>query len=218
MTDFELASIEAFKAAFPGVENRGCFFHFSQSIYRQIQRAGFQSRYENNAEFALKMKYLPALAFVPVDRVIESFETLCEERLFPSEIDDILDYFEKIWLGKKQRSRRKNPRYPIKLWNCYELAKENIAKTNNAVEGWHRGFDTLTSVYHENIFKTIANFKREQSLCEAVVEQYLAGSEPPRKKRRYRESAERLQNLVLSFNDETDIVDYIRGIAHNLSF
>jgi hypothetical protein len=37
MTDFELAAINAFKSSFPNSNARGCFFHFSQCLWRKIQ-------------------------------------------------------------------------------------------------------------------------------------------------------------------------------------
>jgi hypothetical protein len=47
----------------------GCFFHFSQAIYRHVQSAGFQASYAANPEFALMLRHLPALAFVPIQNV-----------------------------------------------------------------------------------------------------------------------------------------------------
>jgi hypothetical protein len=38
LTDFELASIKAFRRAFSNSTQRGCFFHLSQCIFRQIQQ------------------------------------------------------------------------------------------------------------------------------------------------------------------------------------
>ena len=36
MTDYEQGQISSIKSTFPNTENRGCFFHFSQSIFRKI--------------------------------------------------------------------------------------------------------------------------------------------------------------------------------------
>ncbi|XP_068234292.1 uncharacterized protein [Palaemon carinicauda] len=75
MTDFEPAAINAFKAAFPNSDKKGCFFHFPQGLFRSIQSNGLQQLYESDAEFALKMRMIAAIAFVPVANVVTSFET-----------------------------------------------------------------------------------------------------------------------------------------------
>lgn len=38
MTDFELASLNAFRTTFPNVKQKCCFFHFMQSLWRNIQK------------------------------------------------------------------------------------------------------------------------------------------------------------------------------------
>jgi len=37
ITDFELAAMNGFSQEYPNVQQRGCFFHFSQNVYRRIQ-------------------------------------------------------------------------------------------------------------------------------------------------------------------------------------
>ena len=39
-SDFELASIQAFKSIFPDVKIAACFFHYAQSIWRKVQELG----------------------------------------------------------------------------------------------------------------------------------------------------------------------------------
>lgn len=41
MTDFESAAINGFRNFFPAADQRGCFFHFNQAIYRNIQVYNF---------------------------------------------------------------------------------------------------------------------------------------------------------------------------------
>ncbi len=46
------------------------------------------------------------------------------------------------------------------------------------------------------------------------IEQFIAGREPPAGKMAYRETAERIHNLVLDY-DFADLEEFLRGISHN---
>ena len=123
MVDFEKAAINALESTFLSVVS-GCFFHLSRNIYRKIQSAGFTNQYIENAGFALLIKMLPSLAFVPESQVIHYFNLLMEE--FPP--------------------------FPILLWNLYTRVNLKVARTNNSVEGWHNGFQSgisCTSQFHK---------------------------------------------------------------------
>ena len=75
MVDFEKASLNALEENFIAVVS-GCFFHLSQSIYRQIQAKGLTTQYLEDQDFAIRMKMLASLAFVPEHDVIDSFTIL----------------------------------------------------------------------------------------------------------------------------------------------
>ena len=77
MANFEKATINALESKFLSVVT-GCFFHLPQNIYRKIQSAGFTNLYIENADFALHMKMLPSLAFVPESQVIRYFDLLMQ--------------------------------------------------------------------------------------------------------------------------------------------
>lgn len=218
LMDFELAMMNAVSAAFPQTRQRGCFFHFSQCFFRHVQSEGLQRRYEAEPEFALTMRLLPALAFVPAANVVDIFEQLCEDNVIPQEAQGVLDYFEDTWIGRPQRRHRRPPRFPHVMWNCFDGVNEDLPKTNNSVEGWHRGFDQQVSSNHPNIWKFIEALQREQSLNELKIEQYVSGEEPPRSQKRYRDCADRIKRLVSNFDIQGDIVGYLRGIAHNFNF
>ena len=94
MTDFERAAINAFRAVFPDSDQQGCFFLFSQCLFRSIQSDSLQQLYESDAGFALKMRMIAAIAFVPVADVVTSFEHLIDNTDFPEEAQSVLDYFE----------------------------------------------------------------------------------------------------------------------------
>ena len=85
MTDI----LKAFHTICSGMAPTGCFSHFAQSIWRQIQAAGLAGQYAYDAQFAGALKHLPALAFVPLTNVIHAFEVLCESDVLPKEADPI---------------------------------------------------------------------------------------------------------------------------------
>ena len=70
-----------------------------------------------------------ALAFVPPEDVISSFELLqtmqfFEEKTEPSDVEtdtqSLVDYFEDNYIGRLKRGGgRKKPRFDIALWNVY---------------------------------------------------------------------------------------------------
>ena len=63
LMDFERAAINSFSHFWPHTTVKGCFFHFTQNIFRKIQAEGLQNEYQQNENFAMQMKLLPALSF-----------------------------------------------------------------------------------------------------------------------------------------------------------
>ena len=77
MTDFELASISAIGSVFPDCERKGCYFHFSQCLFRHIRELPtLYQKYNNDDVFALQVRMLAASAFVPISLVTDSFEMI----------------------------------------------------------------------------------------------------------------------------------------------
>lgn len=68
----------------------------------------------------MKLKMLPALAFVPEEDVVDAFHILPDKIDFPVETLEILDYFERTWIG---RGSKRNPLFPPEAWNCSYAVK-----------------------------------------------------------------------------------------------
>ena len=97
LTDFESATVKAFHIQYPNTTQRGCFFHFTQCLYRKIQANGLQQKYATDANFALMMRMLSAVAFIPVTEVVAAFEKLCDSGMYPAEAQSVLDYFNTVF-------------------------------------------------------------------------------------------------------------------------
>lgn len=48
--DFESAVLGAIRVCFPAAEVKGCTFHFTQAVWRNVQRCGLQAYYKNDPE------------------------------------------------------------------------------------------------------------------------------------------------------------------------
>ena len=64
MVDFEKAAINALENNFISVIS-GYFFHLAQNVYSKVQMEGLAINYREDHEFALQIKMLPSLAYVP---------------------------------------------------------------------------------------------------------------------------------------------------------
>jgi hypothetical protein len=99
MLDFELAAINAISSVFPHASIKGCYFHFSQCIYKHIKGTPADALYKNNDEARVLLKCLLSMAFDPESDVIGMFEELqdCYDK-FPDLIP-VITYFEENFIG-----------------------------------------------------------------------------------------------------------------------
>jgi len=218
MIDYERAALNAIETEFCETEVKGCFFHMSQCIWRHVQELGLQTTYRNDPEFSLRIRMLPALAFIPEADVIKCYNALLVTNYYTDNEDllaPLLDYFENTWVGKlDRRGKRKPPKYSITLWNCFSRVIQDLATTNNAIEGWHNCFTSLINSMHPSIWRFIDALKKEESINRFKIEQYVGGNEPPKKKI-YRDRAAKIKKICTNYNNNTNIEDYLRGIAYN---
>ena len=150
MIDFEIASRNTLQEVFPEATIQGCFYHLSQAIYRKVQSIGLQQEYQTNVDLSLKIRMLAALAFVPVDDIVESFEHLAAS--MPDETQPITDYFEDTYIGRRQRHGRRQPPFAHTMWSVHNRVEEGLPRTNNHVEGWHRRMQSNVGAYHPKAF------------------------------------------------------------------
>ncbi|KAL4112956.1 hypothetical protein QTP88_016668 [Uroleucon formosanum] len=101
--DFEQAFISAFIDIFSNAKINGCFFHFRQCVWRKIQSLELQKVYSENSKFALQVKQLCALAFIPVHDVLYTFKELIKSEYYIENeplFQPILNYFKDTWIGR----------------------------------------------------------------------------------------------------------------------
>lgn len=78
--------------------------------------------------------------------------------------------------------------------------------------------------HHPSIWTFIEALQKEQSMNELKIEQFIAGQPAPPGRKKYRDCAERIRRIVLTYdnqwlqNDHNRLLQYLRGLAHNYDF
>ena len=110
------------------------------------------------------------------------------------------------------------PRFAISLWNMNERTLSDLPRTNNAVEGWHRAFQTSVGASHPSIFKLIEKLHLEQSATERILAKLLAGETFPKfSKKKYEKLNDRIETILEDYDFRLKI-DFLKGMAMNLQF
>ena len=150
MTDFEAAARQAVSRVFPNAQIHGCLFHLGQSVWRRIQNDGLQQLYSEDTDFALHLRLLTALAFVPVADVETAFDFVASN--FPAEAASVLDYFEDVYICQPtRRGKRRAVLFPPNSWNIHDCVVNDLPRTNNSVEDWHQAFQRSIGCHHPNL-------------------------------------------------------------------
>ncbi|XP_068213872.1 uncharacterized protein [Palaemon carinicauda] len=213
MIDFEKGLGNSIKKHFPCCETVGCFFHMCQSVYRLICDLGLKRQYNTDNNFSLLIRKFCAMAFLPVEEVINAFEELSEDELLPMEF---ISYFELAYIGaiRGRCRRREESLYPITIWNMRSRVINKLPRTNNALEGFHSALNQSITCKIPNIWKLIDVLKKEEALTETKI-LHLQLGEKPAKKKKY----EKLDNCIEKLTEEYDGSNYsnfLKTVAYNL--
>ena len=159
---------------------------------------------------------LVALAFLPGGHVIEGFEELVDTiRIL---YDDLLQYFEDAYIGRYRRNApRCSPLFANNLWNMFNRTDNELPRSNNSVEGWHRSFQGHVSAFHPVFWKFLFVLQKEENTIHISIVQHFAGhpASPPRQ--RYLGSSRRILRILDDYPNRQRL-QWLRAIARNLAF
>ena len=175
-----------------------------------------KAEYEQDEDIRGSVRYLAAIAFVPVDDVTEAFDILAEGMPHHDKMNELLSFFEHTYVrGRRLRGRNAgygDPLFLPEIWNQREAAVEGIARTTNSVEGWHFGLQSLFQCHHPAMWSFLNGVKKDINMQRSVLLQGAAGvvhSAP----KRYRCLKERVTRAVARYN-KVEILTYLRAMSH----
>lgn len=151
-------------------------------------------------------------------------------------VAELLVYFETNYIRNRVGRRQRPPRFPVELWNCHHETINDLPRTNNNVEAWHRAFEvrldiseasseiqrltnfpfqTMIGAHHQELYRFLESLQLEQSLMETKRAKVDAGTAYPLyAKAMYRATNERLKNLIAGYTIPGREA-FLRGCSHN---
>ena len=67
------------------------------------------------------------------------------------------------------------PTFEKDVWNMFDRTQDELLRTNNQAEGWHRRFNGNCDDVHPKIWKFIRALQREEGIVRAEVHHALGG-------------------------------------------
>ena len=108
--------------------------------------------------------------------------------------------------------------FPIAEWCQFQRVQEDLGRTNNSVEGWHRRFSSALQCSHPTVFRLVEEIQAEECNSRAEAEKLLRGVPPARRRSQWLIVSENIKKLVTRRIDgEVTIPEFLRGIAHNFT-
>ena len=176
-----------------------------------FQDLGLKTNYEQDPAFAHHVNKIAALAFIEPDHVGDAFENLCSS--LPQILQPLLDYFEDTYVGRRQRQGRSKPMFEIELWNMHQRTTDQLMRTNNSAEAWHRRLSSVIQSQHPTLWSFVESLQNEEHFIHCQIIKLNAGQKVEPNKKHLDYSA-RLRNLII--NPQPTLLQQLSGLAHNL--
>ncbi|XP_048258592.1 uncharacterized protein LOC125384153 [Haliotis rufescens] len=141
-TDFEVAVMRDVEEELPGTDIRGCFFHYTQAVWKKVQHLEMVNQYRDNPDIHDHVRRAAALPLLPVNMVQQSWLDAMEDAPDTPQITSFKDYMVNTWVDDYAMFR-------AGIWNHHT----NFGpRNNNHLEGWYAYLNKTVQRAHPNIY------------------------------------------------------------------
>lgn len=150
MTDFESGVFPAVHSVWPHTVQKGCYFHYTKSIWAKVQEKGLAKAYNKDVAVNETVRLVKVLPLVPTEAVASCVQyVITKINTDPALATDreklksfMEDYFLPTWVGTAMR----RPTFELAKWSHNDrsvLRPDGTPwidhpKCTNALESWHR--------------------------------------------------------------------------------
>ena len=128
----------------------------------------------------------------------------------------VYEYFETYYIGLPETpgsKKRVVPLFPKETWNVTKRVLENLPRSNNSIESWHKAMSQDINS-HPKINKFISHLIKEQHLMEICYEQIKHGVVFQRDKREIKKD-EALLSLIKSY-EKKNFLSFLDNVIKTL--
>ncbi|KAG0431444.1 hypothetical protein DMUE_5562 [Dictyocoela muelleri] len=141
----ETAVLKLIELISPKTKIQTCYFHYTQILWRNLQKYGLQKLFYLNSCFRYDFKMLCSLPNVPnieLNIYFNVFKKNIKQKEYYSEIECFINYYEKKIINSNNINN-------IGKYMCVnESILNNIPITTNTSEAWNRGPNKSFDVSH----------------------------------------------------------------------
>ena len=208
--DFELGMLAAIQEQFPTSRVRGCYFHYTQCIWRKVQELGLVKYYKKDKDINALVRRMAAFPLLPLHLIDDVFLQMHSDAPLNQSCNELIDYFVEQWVHDIR------PKISRTIWSHYN---NNGARTNNHLEGWHSFLNKKVGKHHPNLFELIFHLQTIQQKNEQDLESIKNGGSIPQAKLVYRKLDESLKNLKVHLsNNEITPIRFLDAVSHRIRF
>lgn len=181
-SDWETAIMNAVRTVHPDVHIKGCFYHFSNAIWKNAEKLGMTMDKQHRRIVRLTSN----LALLPVEYVPESWLFIMNEAPDDTATANFTSYFQKQWMVKLGAN----------MWSCCHERH----RTTNALEGWH--YRLNKKIGKTDLFSYVNFLKKEATYYEKMTRQNKVYTEPRKRRSKY---------MIKDAKISANIEDLIKG-------
>ena len=111
-------------------------------------------------------------SFIPESGVLDEYFKLKEkqeEKATREKKKAPFNFFERVYVGSENLEEDYCV-FSLEFWNINKLMLEDISRTTNSAEGWHRSLNSDVVISHPNLIRFIEAMKEEE---ESVRTQFI---------------------------------------------